>query len=106
MFRKRKWIEISFRSSNGGLLKKVGSIAMNKTHSKFDFLKVINSMRTSVKSLLKPPNVPSASRILSSMSADDIYPIGVKWNPFLALGFTQKNSSPPPFFKKARPVFS
>jgi len=79
---------------------------MNKTHTKFDFLELINSVRTSVKSLLKPPNVPNASRTLSSMSADNFYPIGVKWNPFLTLGFTQKNSSPPPFLKKSRPVFS
>ena len=80
-------------------------MAINKTRSEFDFLKVIGGMRSSVKSLLKPSNVPNASRILSSMSADGFYPIGVKWNPFLALGFTRENSSPPPFFEKMRPVF-
>ena len=62
-------------------------------------------MHTSIKPLPKPPNVPSASRILRSMSADDLYPIGVKWNPFLALGLTRKNSSPLPSLKGRAPLF-
>jgi hypothetical protein len=78
---------------------------MNKMHSKFNFFKAINGMHTSIKPLPKPPNVPSASRILRSMSADDFYPIGVKWNPFLALGLTRKNSSPLPLFNFYCPVF-
>jgi hypothetical protein len=79
---------------------------MNEMHSKFDFLKARNGMRASLKPLPKPPNVLSASRILRLISADDFHPIGVIWNLFLTLGLTLQNSSPPPFFIKARPTFS
>ena len=79
---------------------------MNEMHPKYLRLKATSGMYSSLKSLPKPPSVLSASRTLRCISADDIYPIGVKWNPFLALSFTQKNSSPPPFFKRPRPVFS
>jgi hypothetical protein len=79
---------------------------MNEMHPKFDFLKATIGMRASIKPLLKPPNVLSASRALLSISADDSHPIGVTWNLFLTLGLPQKNSSPPPFFIWTRPAFS
>jgi hypothetical protein len=79
---------------------------MNEMHLKFYFLKATSGMRASLKPLLKPPNVLSASRVLRLISADDFHPIGVTWNLFLTLGLTQKNSSPPPFFIRSRPAFS
>jgi hypothetical protein len=79
---------------------------MNEMHPKFDFLKATSGMRTNLKSLPKPPNVLSASRILRLISADDFHPIGVTWNLFLTLGLARQNSSPPPFFIRTRPAFS
>ena len=79
---------------------------MNAMHPEFDLLKATSGMRASLKPLPKPPNVLSASRILRLISADDIRPIGVKWNPFLTLGLARHNSNPPPFFKRIRPAFS
>jgi|GEM_PF-2805681 len=79
---------------------------MNEMHPKFELVEATSGMRTSLKPLPKPPNVLSASRILRLMSADDVHPIGVEWNPFLALGLARHNSNPPPFFKKMRPAFS
>ena len=63
---------------------------MNEMHPKFLSLKATSGMYSSLKSLPKPPSVLSASRTLRCISADDIYPIGVKWNPFLNLGIAQK----------------
>ena len=63
---------------------------MNEMHPKFLHLKGISGMYSSLKSLPKPPSVLSASRTLRCISADDIYPIGVKWSPFLNLGIAQK----------------
>jgi hypothetical protein len=105
-FSEKNLIESSYRSSNGGLLKKTGSIVMNDMHPKFNFLKATSGMRVSVKPLPKPPNVLNASRALRLISADDSHPIGVTWNLFLTLGLHQKNSSPPPFFIRTRPAFS
>jgi hypothetical protein len=79
---------------------------MNEMQPKFDFLKATNGMRFSLKPLLKPPNVLSASRALLLISVDDFHPIGVIWNLFLTLGLTLQNSSPPPFFIRMRPAFS
>ena len=79
---------------------------MNEMHPKFDFFKATNGMRVSIKPLLKPPNVLSASRALLLMSVDDFHPIGVIWSLFLMLGLTLQNSSPPPFFIRMRPAFS
>jgi hypothetical protein len=79
---------------------------MNEIYPKFYFFKATSGMRTSLKPLLKPPNVLSASRVLRLISADDFHPIGVTWNLFLTLGLTQKNSSPPPFFIRSLPAFS
>ena len=73
---------------------------------KFILITATSGMYSSLKSLPKPPNVLSASRTLRSISADDIYPIGVKWSPFLTPGIARKNSSPPPFFKRKRPVIT
>ena len=56
---------------------------MNEMHPKFLSLKATSGMYSSLKSLPKPPSVLSASRTLRCISADDIYPIGVKWSPFL-----------------------
>ena len=75
-------------------------------HPEFDLLKATSGMRASLKPLPKPPNVLSASRDLRSISADEIYPIGVVWNLFLTLGLARHNSNPPPFFKRMRPAFS
>ena len=79
---------------------------MNEMHPKFILFTATSGMYSSLKSLPKPPNVLSASRILRYISADDIYPIGVKWDPFLTSGISRENSSPPPFFKRKRPVFT
>ena len=59
---------------------------MNEMHPQFARLLVVGGMCSSLKSPPKPPNVPSASRTLRCISADDIYPIGVKWSPFLTPG--------------------
>ena len=80
---------------------------MNEMHPKFILFTATSGMYSSLKSLPKPPNVLSASRTLRIISADDIYPIGVKWSPFLTPGMvSRKNSSPPPFFNRKRPVFT
>jgi hypothetical protein len=79
---------------------------MNEMHPKFDFFKATNGMRVSIKPLLKPPNVLSASRALLLMSVDHFQPIGVIWNLFLTLGLALQNSSPPPFFIRTQPAFS
>jgi len=79
---------------------------MNEMHPNFIQLIATSGMYSSLKSLPKPPNVLSASRTLRCISADDIYPIGVKWSPFLTPGLTRKNSSPPPFFKRKRPALT
>ena len=71
---------------------------MNEMHPEFQLLTATNGMYSSLKSLPKPPSVLSASRTLRCISADDIYPIGVKWSPFLTPGYTRNNSSPPPFY--------
>ena len=59
---------------------------MNEMHPQFVWLLVFGGMCSSLKSPPKPPNVASASRTLRCISADDIYPIGVKWSPFLTPG--------------------
>ena len=79
---------------------------MNEMHPKFGFLKATNGVRVSLKPFPKPPNVLSASRALLLISVDDVHPIGVIWNLFLALGFTLQNSSPPPFFIRMQTAFS
>jgi hypothetical protein len=79
---------------------------MNVMHPKFELSEATSGMYASLKPLPKPPNVLSASRVLRSISADDVHPIGVTWNLFLTLGLAQQNSSPPPFFKRTRPAFS
>ncbi len=56
---------------------------MNEMHPKFILFTATSGMYSSLKSLPKPPNILSASRTLRCISADDIYPIGVKWSPFL-----------------------
>ena len=63
---------------------------MNEMHPQFARLLVVGGMCSSLKSPPKPPNVPSASRTLRCISADDIYPIGVKWIPFLIPGKSRK----------------
>ena len=70
---------------------------MNEMHPEFQHLTATSGMYSSLKSLPKPPSVFSASRTLRCISADDIYPIGVKWSPFFTPGLTRNNSSPPPF---------
>jgi len=79
---------------------------MNEMHPKFILFTATSGMYGSLKSLPKPPNVLSASRTLRCISADDIYPIGVKWSPFLTPGISRKNSSPPPFFNWKRPALT
>ena len=80
---------------------------MNEMHPKIILFTATSGMYSSLKSLPKPPNVLSASRTLRFISADDIYPIGVKWSPFLTPGMVSRiNSSPPPFFNRKRPVFT
>jgi len=60
---------------------------MNEMHPQFVWLLVFDGMCSSLKSPPKPPNVASAGRTLRCISADDaIYPIGVKWSPFLTPG--------------------
>ena len=59
---------------------------VNELHPEFDLLKATSGMCTSLKPLPKPPNVLSASRVLRSISADEIHPIGVAWNLFLTVG--------------------
>ena len=59
---------------------------MNEMHPQYVWLLVVGGMCSSLKSLPKPPNVPSAGRTLRCISADVIYPIGVKWSPFLTPG--------------------
>ena len=63
---------------------------MNEMHPKLLQPKATSGMYSSLKSLPKPPSVLSASRTLRCISADDIYPIGVKWNPFLNSGIARK----------------
>jgi hypothetical protein len=76
-------------------------------HPKFILITATSGMYSSLKPLPKPPSVLSASRTLRCISVDDIYPIGVKkWSPFLTPGISRENSSPPPFFKRKRPVFT
>jgi len=80
---------------------------MNEMHPEFILLTATSGMYGSLKSLPKPPSVLSASRTLRCISADDTYPIGVKWSPFLSPGLSRKNSNPPPFFfNRKRPVFT
>ena len=78
----------------------------DEMHPNFILIAATSGMYSSLKSLPKPPNVLSASRTLRCISADDIYPIGVKWSPFLIPGISRENSSPPPFFERKRPVFT
>jgi hypothetical protein len=78
----------------------------DEMHPKFILITATSGMYSSLKSLPKPPSVLSASRTLRCTSADDIYPIGVKWSPFLTPGISRKNSNPLPFFKRKRPVFT
>jgi hypothetical protein len=59
---------------------------MKAMHPKFEVLKATSGMCSSLKPLPKPPNVLSASRTLRSLSADDIYPIGVAWNLIFTAG--------------------
>mgnify|MGYP000854667373 FL=1 len=59
---------------------------MNEMHPEFQLLTATSGMYSSLKSLPKPPNVFNASRTLRCISADDIYPIGVEWSPFLTSG--------------------
>ena len=63
---------------------------MNEIHPKFILFTATSGMYSSLKSLPKPPNVLSASRTLRFISADDIYPIGVKWSPFFTPGISRK----------------
>jgi len=63
---------------------------MNEMHPKFLRLRATSGMYSSLKSLPKPPSVLSASRTLRCISADDIYPIGVNWSPFLNPGIARK----------------
>ena len=63
---------------------------MNEMHPEFILLTATSGMYSSLKSLPKPPNVYSASRTLRFISADDIYPIGVKWSPFLIPGMVSR----------------
>ena len=63
---------------------------MNEMHPEFKLFKATSGMYGSLKSLPKPPSIFSASRTLRCISADDIYPIGVKWSPFLIPGNFRK----------------
>ena len=79
---------------------------MNEMHPKFLRLKGTSGMYSSLKSLPKPPSVLSASRTLRCISADDIYPIGVKWNPFLNSGLARKKVARLLSSKGKRPAVS
>jgi hypothetical protein len=59
---------------------------MKVMHPKFELLNATSGMRSSLKPLPKPPNVFSASRILRTISADDVHPIGVAWNLIFTAG--------------------
>ena len=79
---------------------------MNEMHPEFQILKETSGMYSSLKSLPKPPSVFSASRTLRCISADDIYPIGVKWSPFLSSGKARKKVARPLSSKGKRPVLT
>ena len=79
---------------------------MNEMHPKFLSLKATSGMYSSLKSLPKPPSVLSASRTLRCISADDIYPIGVKWSPFLNSGIARKKVARLLSSKGKRPAVS
>ena len=63
---------------------------MNEMHPEFKLSKATSGMYRSLKPFPKPPSVINASRTLRCISADDIYPIGVKWIPFLTPGKSRK----------------
>ena len=83
---------------------------MNELHPEFKLMTATSGMYSSLKSLPKPPSVLSASRTLRCISANGIYPIGVKWSPFLNPGQARKkvarllsskaNRSPRPYRNK------
>ena len=79
---------------------------MNEMHPKLLQLKATSGMYISLKSLPKPPSVLSASRTLRCISADDIYPIGVNWNPFLNSGKARKKVARLLSSKGKRPAVS
>ena len=79
---------------------------MNEMHPKTLFSKATSGMYSSLKSLPKPPSVLSASRTLRCISADDIYPIGVKWSPFLNSGIARKKVARLLSSKGKRPAVS
>jgi hypothetical protein len=79
---------------------------MNDVHPKFELLEATSGMHISLKPLPKPPKILSASRILRSVSVQDVHPIGVKWNLFSTSGLARQNSNPLPFFYRTRPTFS
>jgi hypothetical protein len=79
---------------------------MNEMHPKLLKLKATSGMYISLKSLPKPPSVLSASRTLRCISADDIYPIGVNWSPFLNSGKARKKVARLLSSKRKRPVLT
>ena len=79
---------------------------MNEMHPKLLQPKAKSGMYSSLKSLPKPPSVLSASRTLRCISADDIYPIGVKWSPFLNPGSARKKVARPLSPKRKRPALT
>ena len=79
---------------------------MNEMHPEFKILTATSGMYSSLKSLPKPPSVLSASRTLRCISADDIYPIGVKWSPFLNPGIARKKVARLLSSKGKRPAVS
>ena len=79
---------------------------MNEMHPKLLQLKATSGMYISLKSLPKPPSVLSASRTLRCISADDIYPIGVNWSPFLNSGKARKKVARLLSSKRKRPVLT
>ena len=79
---------------------------MNEMHPQFVRILVFDGMCSSLKSPPKPPNVTSASRTLRCISADDIYPIGVNWSPFLNSGKARKKVARLLSSKRKRPVLT
>ena len=79
---------------------------MNEMHPKILNLRETSGMYSSLKSLPKPPSVLSASRTLRCISADDIYPIGVKWIPFLNPGSARNKVARLLSSKGERPAFT
>ena len=82
---------------------------MNEMHPQFARLLgfgVFGGMCSSLKSPPKPPNVMSAGRTLRCISADGIYPIGVKWSPFLNSGKARKKVARLLSSKGKRPVLT